>query len=171
MQKINFKNLPSTDTAINASNLNLMQDNIESAIEDVEDTIPTIENSLNSDSTTNGASVHVVKERTHEDITTDGSPSKCCYKVDDKDVYVKRISGGYLPNTSSKLIDTGIIDGNLIDIKGQIINGNQTPIPYANPSTGVFGYYTPSTGMIQIMTLSDRSTQLFYIDFYFTYGD
>ena len=64
---------------------------------------------------------------------------------------------------SSKLIDTGIINGNLIDIKGQIINGNQTPIPYANPSTGVFGYYTPSTGMIQIMTLSDRSTQLFYI--------
>lgn len=69
MQKINFKNLPSTDTAINASNLNLMQDNIESAIEDVEDTIPTIENSLDSDSTTDAPSVHAVNEKIDE-ITT-----------------------------------------------------------------------------------------------------
>lgn len=158
MQKINFENLPSTNTPINASNLNLMQNNIESAIEDVEDNVPNIVDNK-------------IQNKIHEDVTTDDSPSKCGYKVDDKDVYVKRIGGGYLPNTSSKQIDTGIIGGNLIDIKGQIINENQTPIPYANPNTGVFGYYNPSTGMIQIITLSDRSTQLFYIDFYFTYGD
>lgn len=53
MQKINFKNLPDTSTPLNAENLNLMQDNIESAI-------PTIENSLYSDSTTNAPSVHAV---------------------------------------------------------------------------------------------------------------
>lgn len=53
MQKINFKNLPDTSTPLNAENLNLMQDNIESAI-------PTIENSLDSDSTTNAPSVHAV---------------------------------------------------------------------------------------------------------------
>jgi hypothetical protein len=35
MQKINFKNLPSTDTAINATNLNLMQNNIENAIDSI----------------------------------------------------------------------------------------------------------------------------------------
>lgn len=33
MQKINFKNLPDTSTPLNASTLNQMQDNIESAIE------------------------------------------------------------------------------------------------------------------------------------------
>lgn len=60
MQKINFKNLPDTSTPLNAENLNLMQDNIESAIEDVEDVIPTIENSLDSDSTTDAPSVHTV---------------------------------------------------------------------------------------------------------------
>ena len=54
MQKINFKNLPDTSTPLNAENLNLMQDNIESAI-------PTIENSLDSDSTTNAPSIHAVK--------------------------------------------------------------------------------------------------------------
>ena len=53
MQKIKFKNLPDTSTPLNAENLNLMQDNIESAI-------PTIENSLDSDSTTNAPSVHAV---------------------------------------------------------------------------------------------------------------
>lgn len=61
MQKINFQDLPSTSTPLNASTLNQMQDNIESAIEDVESVIPTIENSLDSDSTTNGTSVHATK--------------------------------------------------------------------------------------------------------------
>lgn len=61
MQKINFQNLPNTSTPLNATNLNLMQDNIESAIEDVESVIPAIENSLDSDSTTNGTSVHATK--------------------------------------------------------------------------------------------------------------
>ena len=158
MQKINFKNLPDTSTPLNASTLNQMQDNIENAIEDAEDTIPTVVDDR-------------IQNKVHGDVVTDGSPVKCGYKVDNKDVYVLRKNGGYLPNTSAKTVDTGIIGGNLIDIKGQIMNANQTPIPYANPNSGVFGYYNPTTGMIQITTLSDRSTQNFYIDFYFTYGD
>ncbi|MBQ9023820.1 MAG: hypothetical protein IJ105_01210 [Bacilli bacterium] len=135
--------------------------------------IPTIENSLDSDSTEDVPSVHAVKERTHEDITTDGSPVKCGYKVDNKDVYVLRKNGGYLPNNSSKTVDTGIIGGNLIDIKGQIYppTGNQSPIPYNSPTTGVYGYYNPTTGLISITTLSDRSNNTFYIDFYFTYNN
>ena len=32
MEKINFKDLPSTETLINSSNLNLLQDNVENAI-------------------------------------------------------------------------------------------------------------------------------------------
>ena len=35
MDKINFQNLPSTETPINADNLNLLQDNIEDAIEEL----------------------------------------------------------------------------------------------------------------------------------------
>ena len=61
MQKINFKNLPDTSTPLNASTLNQMQDNIESAIKDVEYTIPTIENSLDGNSTTDAPSVHATK--------------------------------------------------------------------------------------------------------------
>lgn len=136
-------------------------------------TIPKVVNDLSGDSTTDAPSIHAVKERTHEDITTDGSPAKCGYKIDNKDVYVVRKSGGYLPDTSSKTVDTGVIGGNLVDIKGQIFppTGNQSPIPYNSPSTGVYGYYNPTTGLISITTLSNRSDNTFYIDFYFTYGD
>ena len=49
-------------TDLNAQTFNQMQDNIESAIEDVEDAIPTIENSLDSDSITDAPSVHAVKQ-------------------------------------------------------------------------------------------------------------
>ena len=62
MQKINFKNLPDTSTPLNASTLNQMQDNIESAIDTVASDIPTVVDSLDSDSTTNAPSVHVVKQ-------------------------------------------------------------------------------------------------------------
>lgn len=61
MQKINFKNLPDTSTPLNASTLNQMQDNIESAINTVASDIPTVVDSLDSDSTTNAPSVHAVK--------------------------------------------------------------------------------------------------------------
>ena len=90
MQKINFKNLPDTSTPLNASTLNQMQDNIENAIEDVEDTIPTIENSLDSDSTVNGASVHAVNEKIDE-ITT---PSYCVATITNS----QSISSGYVVN-------------------------------------------------------------------------
>lgn len=92
MQKINFKNLPDTSTPLNASTLNQMQDNIESAIEDVEDTIPTIENSLDSDSTTDAPSVHAVNEKLSGAITTDGTSVKTGRIIDNKTEYIKRFS-------------------------------------------------------------------------------
>lgn len=39
MEKINFENLPSTNTPINATNLNTMQNNIENGINDVAQTL------------------------------------------------------------------------------------------------------------------------------------
>ena len=62
MQKINFKNLPDTSTPLSAENLNLLQDNIENAIDTVASDIPTVVDSLDGDSTTDAPSVHAVKE-------------------------------------------------------------------------------------------------------------
>lgn len=68
MEKINFQDLPITETPINSSNLNLLQDNIENAIDEIK----------------------------QPDLTTNGEPVKCGYKIDDKDVYVKLVDCGYL---------------------------------------------------------------------------
>lgn len=99
-----------------------------------------------------------------------GNPIKCGYQVDGKDVYVKRLSVGNLPNVSSKEVDTGVLNANMIDIKGQIIplTGNQSPFPYNNPNTGVYGYYNGTTGKITVYTLSNRSDNTCYLDFYYT---
>ncbi|MBO7611030.1 MAG: hypothetical protein J6T23_02340 [Elusimicrobia bacterium] len=49
-------------TDLNANTFNQMQDNIESAIDTVASDIPTVVDSLDSDSTTDAPSVHAVKE-------------------------------------------------------------------------------------------------------------
>lgn len=42
MQKINFENKPSTDSPITAGNLNLLQDNVEDAIDEVDNKLSSI---------------------------------------------------------------------------------------------------------------------------------
>ena len=57
MQKINFENKPSTNSPINADNLNLLQDNVEDAIDEVSDDIIYVEYTQNYSITT-GAGTH-----------------------------------------------------------------------------------------------------------------
>ena len=52
MQKINFENKPSTNSPINADNLNLLQDNVEDAIDEVSDDIIYVEYTQNYSITT-----------------------------------------------------------------------------------------------------------------------
>ena len=52
MQKINFENKPSTKSPINADNLNLLQDNVEDAIDEVSDDIIYVEYTQNYSITT-----------------------------------------------------------------------------------------------------------------------
>lgn len=57
MQKINFENKPSTNSPINADNLNLLQDNVEDAIDEVSDDIIFVEYTQNY-SLSGGAGTH-----------------------------------------------------------------------------------------------------------------
>ena len=57
MQKINFEDKPSTNSPINADNLNLLQDNVEDAIDEVSDDIIYVEYTQNYSITT-GAGTH-----------------------------------------------------------------------------------------------------------------
>ena len=82
MQKINFQNLPSTSTPLNATNLNQMQDNIENAIPEVVD-------SLSSNSTTKAPSVHAVNEKINTLTTYSTTETIVGTWIDGKPIYRK----------------------------------------------------------------------------------
>ena len=92
-----------------------------------------------------------------------------------KKVYVKRISGKTLPNTDVIALNTGISENvSMYKIEGRAISpesNNQTPIPYVRPSSAISVYYAKEENVIYVRTESDRSTNTYYIDFYFTYDD
>lgn len=127
MQKINFQDLPSTSTPLNASTLNQMQDNIESAIEDVESVIPTIENSLDSDSTTNGASVHATKLLN----TYSTNELKIGTWIDGKPIYRKVFTG----NKGNDDLNLGTVSSNLDTVTDEYgiltdTSNNKKKLPY-----------------------------------------
>lgn len=91
--------------------------------------------------------------------------------IDGKEVFVKRINGGKLPNATIKLIDVGIENITPYKIEGMSYSniGDRTPIPYANPKSAIYAYYLKSSSSVSVGTVSDRSDQDFYIDIYYTY--
>lgn len=90
-----------------------------------------------------------------------------------KRVYVKRINGGNLPNNTTKSISTNI-SGNITPYKidgmayREDVNQNFS-IPYSNGSSFVWTFFDKSTKSIVVGTNTNRSTQTFYVDFYYTY--
>ena len=91
--------------------------------------------------------------------------------IDGKEVFVKRINGGKLPNATTKLIDVGIENITPYKIEGMSYSniGDRTPIPYANPKSAIYAYYLKSSSSVSVGTVSDRSDQDFYIDVYYTH--
>lgn len=171
MQKINFQDLPSTSTPLNASTLNQMQDNIESAIEDVESVIPTIENSLDSDSTTNGASVHATKLLN----TYSTNELKIGKWIDSRPIYRKVVNFGALPNATTKKITTGLLidEVNIVNYYG-VANGvadnNKFVLSLpdispngANQATRITINTENNYYMINVLTGIDRSNYNAYI--------
>ena len=154
MQKINFKNLPDTSTSLSASTLNQMQDNIESAIEDVEGVIPTIENSLDSDSTTNGTSVHATKLLN----TYSTNELKIGTWIDGKPIYRKTIT------TTSTSITTDITNfDTIISAKGMVYISESPgdgwqPIPRVTSDVSTFGI-----GIGNIRNTNNVLTAVLYI--------
>lgn len=157
MEKINFAN--NSEPYLSAENLNQMQTNMENAIDEVD-------------------------KKTQQDITTNGDPVKCGYKIDDKDVYVKRVYFGNLPAENlGKTISTGLDMSkiNIEDIRGRAINADTAspnyrytyPLPYYTPYDTKMGISLEITpiGDIYIYCGADRSMYIGYVDIYFTYNN
>ena len=123
-------------TKANAETMTQFQDNIENAINEI-----------------------------NYNIITDGEAVKCGYKIDNKDVYVKRINFGALPNNTSKSVNTNIDfnQNTLIKIEGIAkYNSNNIafPIPFTNPSnlSYAIGVNIDNDNNIVVTTGTDRSS-------------
>ena len=106
----------------------------------------------------------VVNENDFEDITTDGLPTRCGYKVDNKDVYVKRVYFGALPNTGDKTVPSGVdfSEYTLYKIEGickYSTNNIAFPLPFSHPTTLRYSIMVniDNSNNIAVTTGSDRS--------------
>lgn len=136
--KINWQDLPSTDTPITSENLGHMDDGIEEAhnlIDEIKD-----------------AEIYSTNEVKTNKVWIDGKP-----------IYRKVIDIGNLPNSTSKTINHNISNlDNFIDIRGtaiRAIDKDTFTLPYvtfnANNAGGII-FYANETN-IYVRTSSDRS--------------
>ena len=95
-------------------------------------------------------------------------------KIDSKQVFVKRIDCGALPNNSVKEIDTGLTNVSIAKpLLGYALhtNGTQINLPHTSTSSlaGQVTVNLNNSGKIAISTGSDRSGfTKSYIEFYYT---
>lgn len=111
---------------------------------------------------------------TQQDITTNREPVKCGYKIDGKDVYVKRINIGALPNATHNDVSSGLSNITINKLEGAGIRTTDDltiAIPYAAPNFLVAAMYMPSTNAVRITAQSDMSAYIGYINIYFTYNE
>ena len=122
-------------------------------------------NNMDGDETDLAPSVNAVKQHIQQDIVTGGEPVKCGYKIDGKDVYVKRIQSGNLGDNTSTTIPTGLTNVTIIEVTGNANNGS-TYIGLAGYNDEV--YY--NTSNIMWNTKTNRTAFKAYLNVYFTYN-
>lgn len=114
------------------------------------------------------------------DIITNGEPVKCGYKIDGRDVYVKRFDIGNLLNIGVKSVNSGLdfTKLRLENIKGicKFVGENNTtsfPLPYVNPNAiaNCISVYIGNDNQVCVASGTDRTNYTAIVDVYFTYKD
>jgi hypothetical protein len=115
-----------------------------------------------------------MEDATHRDITSGGNPVKCGYKVDGKDVYVKRINFGALPNNTNITKPTGIdlTTKSIIKIEGYCKHNSSSigfPLPFAHPLNLSYSIMVniDASGNLVVTTASDRSVYNGWFNIYY----
>lgn len=144
MEKINFQD---NITKANAETMNTFQDNIENAINEISK---------------------------QENFVTDGTAVKCGYKIDGKDVYVKRISLGVLPNKNEKSVPHGITNFIPIKFEGIAYSSDLTDIiqlssatPYGSNNQNYSVQVSLTKTTVYILCYNDNSNKTGYLNIYF----
>lgn len=122
-------------TKANAETMNTFQDNIENAINEI-----------------------------NYNIITDGEAVKCGYKIDNKDVYVKRINFGALPNKSYKDVNFNISNlYKIVKIEGTALTN--TGYGHSIPNNNMLIFYTNE--YVRITTTTNESDYNAEINIYY----
>lgn len=101
---------------------------------------------------------------TKYNIITDGTEVKCGYKIDGKDVYVKRITYGALPNKSYKDVNFNISNlYKIVKIEGTALTN--TGYGYSIPNNNMLVFYTNE--YIRITTTTNESDYNAEINIYY----
>lgn len=92
--------------------------------------------------------------------------------INGQQVFRKKIDVGFLPNTTSKTIETGLSNINTIKIEGKAINGSGTffPLPFVTPAqlNLAVSLYVENGSNIKIITGTNRSDFYGVVDLYYT---
>lgn len=113
-------------------------------------------------------------EKVEDNLVADGAPILAGYRVNGKDVYVKRINIASLPNATTGVYPTGLTNITCDHLDG-LYNGG-VPINFVYPNQGAYvsgigTYFEPSDASIRIITGLDKRSQSGYVDIFFTYNE
>lgn len=157
MEKIDFENYPSTNSPINATNLNLLQDNVEDDIG--------ILNSLNTTDKSN--LVNAINEVKLDVFSFQETKTNKIW-INNKPIYRKIVDGGDLPNNTYKTINHGIENiEDFVNISGIAIRtgGYSFNIPFSGTptmfSSTIIALRANATN-VQVATTTDLSTYTAY---------
>ena len=146
MALIKFKDLPDETTPANSENINHNFEELE-------------------------ANINKYKQ---EDYSLDGSIVKCGYKINNKDVYLKRMSIKGFPNASEKVYYTGLRGCTAVKYDGYIDDGdNIITSPYCSPynmASNIEIRLKKDATQVNVTTGSDRTSLSGFIDIYFVYN-
>ena len=133
-----------------------------------------INDTLTSISTTEALSAKqgkILNEKIKMNIVTEQEVATNEY-IDEKQVFVKRISTGSLPVNAQNEIITGLSNVTCVRLLGMVYDtsGNAFPLPfsYTTDSNNIGLIFLKSTGKVRITTGIDRSTLSGYIEIYYT---
>ena len=97
-------------------------------------------------------------------IITDGEAVKCGYKIDNTDVYVKRINFGNLPNSTLKDVNHNITNfSKIVKIEGTALTN--TGYGYSIPNNNMIVFYTNE--YVRITTTTNESDYNAEINIYY----
>lgn len=150
LKKINFENKPSTASPINATNLNLLQNNVDELCQTIQDDIAIDIDTISKN----------IEELKESNIYS--TEEKVIGKwIDGKPVYRKVIDTGTLPDSVGKQIPHNISNVNqIINIKGYAYRSSDNiylPLPHATYDNTAISCYADRTE-ITIVTYTNRTS-------------